>query len=109
MLRVLVGGFGEVARRGIGAILSSPDLVIDECAIGSVMSVIAETQPDVVVMDAGVRDIGRAARVAAAYPALTVVACSASEDTMRIFPRFGGGQCVSQPLSADALQESVRR
>lgn len=108
MLRVLVGGFSEVARRGIGAILSSPDLVINECAIESVMSVVAETQPDVVVMDVGAQDIGRAARVAAAYPALTVVACSANENTMRIFPRLGGGRCMSRPLSAGALQESMR-
>jgi hypothetical protein len=108
VLRVLVGGFGEVARRGIRAILSSPDLIIDECEIEAVMSVVAETRPDVLVMDAGKRDFGRAAQVAAAYPVLTVVACSASEDTLRIFPRFGGGRGVSQPLSATALQESVR-
>ncbi len=108
MLRVLVGGFGEVARLGIRAILSSPEFVIDECAIDFVMTTVAATQPDALVMDAGARDLGRAARVAAAYPALTVVACSASEDTLRSFPKFGGGRCSSQPLSAAALLESVR-
>ena len=108
MLRVLVGGFGEVARLGIRAILSSPEFVIDECGIESVMSAVAATQPDVLVMDTGSQDLGGAARVAAAYPALTVVACSASEDTMRTFPRFGGGRCVAQPLSADAMLEGVR-
>ena len=109
MLRVLVGGFGEVARLGIRAILSSPDLVIDECAAGAVMSTVSATRPDVLVMDAGVRDLGRAASVAAAYPATTVVACSAGEDTMRTFLRFGDGRYSSQPLTAAGLLESVYR
>lgn len=108
MLRVLVGGFGEVARRGIRAILSLPDFVIDECAVEAVMSAVGATHPDVLVMDAGAQDIWRAAHVAAAHPAVTVVACSANEDTIRTFPRFGGGRCLSQPLSATALLESVR-
>lgn len=108
MLRVLVGGFGEVARRGIRAILSSPEFVIDECAVEAVMSAVGATKPDVLVMDAGVWDLGRAAQVAAAHPALTVIACSANENTMRTFPRFSGGRCSSRPLSAAALLESVR-
>jgi DNA-binding NarL/FixJ family response regulator len=108
VLQVLVGGFGEVARRGLRAILSSPDVVIDECTAEAVMSAVGATQPDALVMDAGARDLSHAARVAAAYPALTVVACSANEDTMWTFPRFGGGRSVSQPLSAAALLESVR-
>jgi hypothetical protein len=108
VLRVLVGGFGEVARLGIRAILSSPEFVIDECGVESVMSAVAATRPDALVMDAGARDVWRAARVVAAYPALTVVACSASDNTMRTFPRLGGGRCLSQPLSAVALLESVR-
>ena len=72
------------------------------------MTTVAATQPDALVMDASARDLGRAARVATAYPALTVVACSTSENTMRTFPKFGGGLCSSQPLSAAALLESVR-
>jgi hypothetical protein len=107
VLRVLVGGFGEVARLGIRAILPSPEFVIDECPIESVMSAVAATEPDALVMDAGGKDLWRAARIAAAYPGLTVVACSACEDTMRTFPRFGGGRCVSRPLSAGAIRESV--
>ena len=54
------------------------------------------------------RDLARAERVASACPAVTVVACTASEDTIWIFPRFCGGQCWSRPLSAQALRESVR-
>lgn len=108
MLQVLLAGFGEVARRGIRAILSSSELVIDECAIECVMSAVAARTPDVVVIEAGVRDLARAERVASACPAVTVVACTASEDTIRIFPRFCGGQCWSRPLSAQALRESVR-
>jgi hypothetical protein len=109
VLRVLVGGFGEVARLGIRAILWSPDLVIDDCAAEAVMSTVSATRPDVLVMDAGMRDLGRAARVAAAYPAITVVACSAGEDTMRTFPPFGDGRCSSKPLTAAGLRESVYR
>lgn len=108
MLQILVAGFGEVARRGIGAILCSPDLVVDECALECVMSAVVARAPDVVVIDAGRGDLPRAARVASACPAVTVIACSASEETIRIFPRFGGGECRSRPLSADALRASVR-
>ena len=53
MLQVLLAGFGEVALRGIRAILSSPELVIDECAIECVMSAVAARTPDVVVIEAG--------------------------------------------------------
>ncbi|WNG88144.1 hypothetical protein C6A87_002460 [Mycobacterium sp. ITM-2016-00317] len=108
MLQVLLAGFGEVARRGIRAILSSPELVIDECAIERVMSAVVVLTPDVVVIEAGVRELARAERVASTCPAVTVVACSASEATIRIFPRFCGGQYRSRPLSAEALRESVR-
>lgn len=107
MRRVLVGGFGEVARLGVRAILRPSEFVIDECGIDAVMSVVAATQPDVLVLNTGHIDLWRVASVAVAYPALTVVACSASENTIRTFPGSGGGRCLSQPLSAAALLESV--
>jgi hypothetical protein len=108
VLRVLVGGFGEVARLGIRAILSAPDFVIDECGIASVMRVVAATQPDVLVLDTGPLNPAHAASMAAAYPALTVVACSANDNTIRTFPALRGGLCLSETLSAAALLESVR-
>ncbi|WP_460358199.1 hypothetical protein [Mycobacterium sp. ZZG] len=107
MLQILLAGFGEVARRGIRAILASPELVIDECALECVMTVLVTRTPNSVVIEAGIRDLTRAERVAAACPAATVVACSADEETIRIFPKFCGGQCRAQPLSAEALRASV--
>lgn len=107
MVRVLVGGFGGVARCGIRAILREPDVVIDECAVEAVMSEIDATLPDVLVIDSGAFGFDRLARVARANPAMTVVVCSADDDVLRTYPRFAG-RCSSQRLSAAALLESVR-
>ena len=110
MLRVLVGGFGEVPRLGIGAILRPPDFVIDEYEIEDVMNAVAAIQPDALVLDSGpLEDLRLATGVATAYPAVTVVACSSPLRTRSVpFPaRAEAGGCPGHSNAA-ALLECVR-
>ncbi|WP_306333562.1 hypothetical protein [Streptomyces sp. KL118A] len=107
MLRVLVVGFGDIARRGIRSILRNPGILLMECGTDAVTAVVAGTRPDVVVLEAGPRGGGaRAARLAAETPGTTVVLCSAHRTDMRVYPASGG--CYTRPLSARALIDGVR-
>jgi len=109
VVRVLVGGFGEVARRGIREILQAAEFVVDECGIDAVMSVVCATRPDALVVDTGPgEDVALAVAVAVAHPGVTVVACSTEGTAMRVYPRSGGGQFFSRSLSAAALVEYLR-
>ena len=109
MLRVVVGGFGEVATRGIRAILQAPEFVIADCAIDAVVNVVAATGPDALVLNLDQDSHCRlAASIAGAHPGMTVVACSAEGAAMRVYPRGGGGRVCLRSLSAVALVECAR-
>lgn len=108
MLRVLVGGFGDIAVRGIRAILRHPEFQVEECGADAVTDALAARRPDALLLETGPRaDTVFAEAVAAALPGLTVVACSAHRTDMRVRPRESGAW-HSRRLSAQALLDSVR-
>ncbi|MEU9918084.1 hypothetical protein [Streptomyces sp. NPDC051001] len=107
MLRVLVVGFGDIAGRGIRAILRHPQILVEECGTDTVTEAMAVTRPDVLVLEGGVQGgDALATRMAADAPGTTVVLCSAHRTDMRVFPASGG--CFTRPLSAQALIDIVR-
>ncbi|QEU90455.1 hypothetical protein [Streptomyces kanamyceticus] len=107
MLRVLVVGFGDIAGRGIRAILRHPGILVEECGTDTVTAVVAETRPDVLVLEAGPEGgSALATPMAVGAPGTTVVICSAHRTDMRVYPASGG--CFTRPLSARALIDSVR-
>ncbi len=109
MRRVLVGGFGAVARRGIRAVLERDGVeVVAECGLGVVMTALDSVAPDVLVLDLdAVEGSALAVTVARARPEVTVVACSADHPIMRVYPRQGGGRVVPRTLSVAELATVV--
>ena len=110
MPRILVGGFGPIARLGLRAILDQAAVeVVAECRPGRVMTLLAATSPDVVVLDLDAAGTDQLARtVAARDPAVTVIACSVNRSLMRVYPRTASGHVYCRGLSAAVLAEAVR-
>jgi AmiR/NasT family two-component response regulator len=108
--RILVGGFGPIARLGLREILDQAAIeIVAECEPGLVMTFLAAVPSDVVVLDLDASDTDQLARtVAARHPAVTVVACSVDRSLMRVYPRTGSGHAYSRELTAAALAEAAR-
>ena len=68
-----------------------------------------ESLPSVVILDLDVEDgLDRARRLAGAYPAVKVIACSSGGDPhMRVFPPFHHGESYVVPMSSDRFLEAV--
>jgi DNA-binding NarL/FixJ family response regulator len=109
MTRVLVGPFGAIVRAGLDDLLRHPKLHVFHADAGDLWARLLTELPDVVLLDLdapGTRDIAR--RIATEFPALTVVACSSVDPTMRIYPRFHHGESYTRSLGADSsLTEAV--
>jgi hypothetical protein len=68
--RVLVGGFGPVARRGISAMLGRVGIaIIGECGLDAVMTVLGSAAPDVLVDIDAIEGSTVAIAAARAHPA----------------------------------------
>jgi DNA-binding NarL/FixJ family response regulator len=108
--RILVGGFGPIARLGLHAILDQAAVeVVAECEPDRVMTSLAAISSDVVVLDLDAPGTDQLARtVAARHPAATVIACSVDRSLMRVYPRTGSGHAYCRGLTAAALAEAVR-
>jgi DNA-binding NarL/FixJ family response regulator len=108
--RILVGGFGPIARLGLRAILDRPAVgIVTECQPHGVMKLLAAGSSDVVVLDLDAPGTDEFARlVVTRHPAVTVIACSVDQSLMRVYPRSGNGQFHGRELTAAALAEAVR-
>ena len=109
MTRVLVGPFGALVRAGLDDLLRHPGLEVVHADADDLDARLLAAPPDVVLLDLdapGTRETAR--RIANEYPALTVVACSSIDPTMRIYPRFHHGESYTTPVSEDtALTDAV--
>jgi DNA-binding NarL/FixJ family response regulator len=109
--RVLIGDFGSIARLGLRELLDEQgfELVAEEEAAENLMDRFTEARPEVVVLNLDQeRDLEIAARIAADFPAVKVIACSSKEPTMRVYPPFHHGESYVSELSRDLLAEEVR-
>ena len=70
---------------------------------------LTEARPDAVLLDLDDEECLRvAAWIASSFPSVTVVACSADEPAMRVFPPFHRGESYELPLDRDRLVQAVR-
>jgi hypothetical protein len=108
--RILVGGFGPIARLGLRAILDQPAMgIVAECQPHSVMKLLATGSSHVVVLDLDDSGTDQLARsVVARHPAVTVIACSVERSLMRVYTPFGNGRSHDRELTAAALAEAAR-
>ena len=110
MPRILLGGFGPIARLGLREIFDQPAVeVVAECEPGRVMTFLAAGSADVVVLDLDAPSTDQLARtVAARHPAVTVIACSVDQSLIRVYPRTGSGHAYYRGLTPAALAEAAR-
>jgi DNA-binding NarL/FixJ family response regulator len=109
--RVLVSRFGAIARLGLHAFLKEEgfEIVEPDFASNQLLSQIGVQHPDVVVIDLdsnGAQELAR--RIVVDHPAVRVIACSAEQPTMRIYPPFHNGESYESALSSARLAEAVR-
>lgn len=111
MSRVLIGGFGAIARLGLREVLDEEgfDVVAEQGAPGELLDLLTRVRPDVVLLDLDTESsMEFAGRISTDFPAVKIIACSAEESTMRVFPPFHHGESYVSNLDPHALAETVR-
>ena len=107
--RVLIVDFGAIARQGFRQTLSDRgfEVVAGDCPVDEAEERIRRNRPDVVVvdLDGGATD-AMVDLITAEFPATRVVACSAEQPRMRVFP--AGGRAYTEALDPDTLSRAVR-
>jgi DNA-binding NarL/FixJ family response regulator len=107
--KILVGGFGPIARLGLRAFFDqSPFDVVAECPINNVMNQLAATSADVVVLDLDAPDTDELARLLVVHHRVTAITCSVNGSQMMVYPASGNGQSHNRELTAAALAEAAR-
>lgn len=109
MTRILLGDFGAVARLGLQRALKIEGLQLVESSADDLRERVAAVLPDVVVIDLDQPNSTELAMdVVRAFPAITLIACSSAEPTMRVFPPFHGGESYETELTVKDLAAAVR-
>jgi DNA-binding NarL/FixJ family response regulator len=106
LVRVLLGQFGGIFRVGLADLLTEAgcDVLPDRPASTALLDRVVSEAPAVVVLDLDTLDADDTARLLAnRFPAMTVIACSSVELTMRVYPPFHGGESYLSKLSPDLL------
>ena len=107
--RVLIGEFGAIFRAGLADLLAEAgcDILSEDHATGGVLEQLANSQPDVVLLDLdspGSEEVSRA--LSRTFPAVTVIACSSAALQMRVYPAFHDGESYLSQLSPDRLVQA---
>jgi DNA-binding NarL/FixJ family response regulator len=116
---VLIGGFDAIATLGLREVLDQegfelvPDTPHDSAASADssidVLRRLISVRPDVVVLDLDVdQGANMAEEISRRFPAIKVIACSAREPLMRVYPPFHHGDYYVSMLSASLLADAVR-
>ncbi len=109
-MRVLMGDFGAIVRLGLRDVLDSEgDRVATlETPNAKIVAGLTQRPPDVVVLDLDSPDGPCLAfRIASEFPAVKVLACSAVEPTMRVYPPFHNGESYTVDLNPEVLLSAV--
>ena len=110
-MRVAIGAFGAIARLGIRELLHEEgfDVVAEQSPGASMLERLTEARPDAVLLDLDSEEcLPTAVWISASFPAVTVIACSADEAAMRVFPPFHRGESYVSPLDRTLLVQAVR-
>ena len=98
MSRVVVGGFDDMFRLGLGDILTS-DQIRFLPAGEDVGRVLNAALPDVVMLDSASPATAALVRtITHHFPTVRVITCSARTTTMQVYPAFHGGESFTAPL-----------
>jgi AmiR/NasT family two-component response regulator len=105
-VRVLLGQFGGIFRVGLVDLLEEAgcEVLPDRPTSLALFERVVSEAPGVVVLDLDGHDTEKEARLLTdRFPAVTVIACSSVDLTMRVYPPFHGGESYLTKLSPDRL------
>jgi DNA-binding NarL/FixJ family response regulator len=109
MTRVLMGDFSALHRLGLEDILRVDGIELMDAAGSDVLARLLEALPDVIVLDLDKRATGHLVQeIVHRFPAVKVVACSASHPTLRIFPPLHYGEFYETHLDPALLTSAVQ-
>jgi DNA-binding NarL/FixJ family response regulator len=109
--RVLIVDFGSIARQGFRETLTERgfDVVAGYCAVDEVAERMRAEEPDVVVIDLDGQDTaGVIEAITDDFPETKVIACSAEQPRMRVYPRAGAGDSYLAQLDPETLSSAVQ-
>jgi DNA-binding NarL/FixJ family response regulator len=106
--RILIGDFGAIPSLGLQQLFGEVGFDVVVKRSDELIREIAELMPDGVILNLDAED-GRqvAQRVAASFPAATVILCSPDQLVMRVYPRFHHGESYQSHLTPDLLVKAV--
>jgi two-component system chemotaxis response regulator CheY len=110
-VRVVIGAFGAIARLGIRDLLDKEgfDVVAEQSPGAAIVDRLTEARPDVVFLDLDrPESLPTAAWITSSFPAIKVIACSADELAMRVYPPFHRGESYLSALDRERLVEAIR-
>ena len=108
MTRVLMGDFSALHRLGLQDILRVDGIELMDAG-ADVLAYLLEALPDVIVLDLDKRATGELVHeIVHRFPAVKVVACSASHPTLRIFPPLHYGEFYETDLDPALLTSAVQ-
>ena len=109
MTRVLMGDFSALHRLGLEDILRTDGIELMDAAGTDVLARLLEALPDVIVLDLDKLNTGALVHeIVHRYPAVKVVACSASHPMMRVFPPLHYGEFYESDLDPALLASVVQ-
>jgi DNA-binding NarL/FixJ family response regulator len=107
----MIGDLGAIVRLGLEDCLIEEgfEVTASQPSEGGMLSRVAASDPDAVVIDLDAMDVLQVAvQIQSEYPAVTVIACSSVTSTMRVFPADRGGEWYEADLSSGALAAAVQ-
>ncbi|BCB76392.1 hypothetical protein GCM10022251_24110 [Phytohabitans flavus] len=109
MTRVLMGDFSALHRLGLEDILRVDGIELMDTAGTDVLARLLEALPDVIVLDLDKSSTDALVHeIVHRFPAVKVVACSATHPRMRVFPPLHYGEFYESDLDPALLTSAVQ-
>ena len=109
MRRILMGRFGEVLGQAIRLLLGQmPHEIVVTSAESITLPLLEDVRPDVILVDLDEEaTLPAIAELSAGFPEVAVIACSAEEPFMMVFPPFHGGEFYGSVLTLETFTAVV--
>lgn len=109
MTRVLMGDFSALHRVGLEDILRADGIELVATTSADLLGRLVEVLPDVIVLDLDLADTPALVdRIVHQFPRVKVLACSAEQPMMRVYPPLHYGESYQSDLDPAQLTSAIR-